>query len=858
MIPIKLAVRNFMCYRDNVPPLYFDGIHTACICGDNGNGKSALLDAMTWALWGRARAKSDDDLIYLDDKVREMEVEFDFTVGEQAYRIIRKRSKPKRRGSSGQTILEFQVATGDGFRSITGDSIQQTQQKIIDTLHMDYETFKNSAYLRQGHADEFTLKKATDRKQVLADILGLSFYDELEAQAKELAKQQETEKALAMSTIQEISDELAQKPVYEAEFEQAQSELSRLEKVISEQESRLNSLRQEKESLENKRLQLSELQEHIRNTERDLERWDDQIKQHHSRLKEYEELVAQRATIEEGYSRFAEAKKLSDEFDQKFRQSFTLTERKHRLEMTIAQAGEALISEHAVAQNKITELEASVQKLPRLKNELQQIQVQLHRLAEEEETLRGKRQGSQEIRTRVNYLESNKNQLEQEIKEIEEKLNLLLTQRGAKCPLCETELGPEGLKLIETKYEADKHHKSNSLESNQAELAHAKIELASLENEISQLEARLNKDRASAEGKASILSQEIAEAEEAGSKLNEARKRLAEIEEHLAKKDFAILEQEALGELESELAKLDYDAQQHEQVRQRLINLEQYEASKRKLEEADRLINQEKEFISRAKEAIQELSHSLEVNNQKGQALTIELNLLPQLINDLTQAETEHQTLVAQQKQAQEIMGNVKAKLQRCSELEIKKKEKERLLGQTSREEEIYRDLAQAFGKRGIQALLIETALPEIEVEANKLLGRMTDNRMHVKIETQRETKKGDVIETLDINISDELGMRNYEMFSGGEAFRINFAIRIALSKLLARRAGAPLPTLVIDEGFGTQDSSGIEKLKEAINSIQDDFEKILVITHVEELRDAFPTRIDVIKTAEGSTISMG
>jgi len=63
MIPIKLTVRNFMCYRDNVPPLLFDGIHTACICGDNGNGKSALIDAMTWALWGRTRAKSDDDLV---------------------------------------------------------------------------------------------------------------------------------------------------------------------------------------------------------------------------------------------------------------------------------------------------------------------------------------------------------------------------------------------------------------------------------------------------------------------------------------------------------------------------------------------------------------------------------------------------------------------------------------------------------------------------------------------------------------------------------------------------------------------------------------------------------------------------
>ncbi|MDI6814534.1 MAG: SMC family ATPase [Dehalococcoidales bacterium] len=855
MIPIKLVVRNFMCYRDNVPPLLFDGIHTACICGDNGNGKSALIDAMTWALWGRTRAKSDDDLIHLGQT--EMEVEFDFAVGEQPYRIIRKHAKPKRRGRSGRTILEFQIATGDGFRSITGNSVAQTQQKIIDVLHMDYPTFINSAFLLQGHADEFTIKRPVERKQVLADILGLSFYDELEGQAKDLAKEQETEKAQLERAIKDISDELGQKPAYEAEFEATQSELSHIQKVIKEQESRLNGLRQEKESLENKRLQLTQLEEHITEVERELERWDDQLRQRYSRIKEYEELIAQRSTIEEGYAQLTQTKKLCDVLDQKFRLVTALNERKHRLEINIMQSGEALITEHAVVQSQIKELEASSQKLPQLKNELQQIQVQLHHLAEQEETLHQKRQTSQELQTQVHYLESNNARLEQEIAEIQEKLNLLLTGSGAKCPLCETELGMEGLKLIERKYEAERHSKSDSLKSNQAELAHQKIELESALAEISQLEAKLNQDRALTQSKASVLSKEIAEAEEACNKLNEEGKRLAEIEQRLAKKDFATREQQALGELEGELAKLDYDSQQHEQVRLRLIDLEQYEAPKRKLEEADRLISQEKEAASRAEEAAQELRHSLEVDNQKRQELSEELNLLPQLIKDLTQAEAEYQALAGQQKQAEEMMWSVKAKLQRCSGLEIKKKEKERLLAQASKQEKIYKDLAQAFGKKGIQALLIEMALPEIETEANKLLGRMTDNRMHVKIETQRETKKGDVIETLDINISDELGTRNYEMFSGGEAFRINFAIRIALSKLLARRAGAPLPTLVIDEGFGTQDSIGIEKLKEAINSIQDDFDKILVITHIDELKDAFPTRIEVIKNAEGSTLEV-
>jgi len=153
---------------------------------------------------------------------------------------------------------------------------------------------------------------------------------------------------------------------------------------------------------------------------------------------------------------------------------------------------------------------------------------------------------------------------------------------------------------------------------------------------------------------------------------------------------------------------------------------------------------------------------------------------------------------------------------------------------------------------------LIENAIPEIEDEVNRLLNRMTDSRMHVRFETQREARSGDsTIETLDIRISDEVGTRDYELYSGGEAFRVNFAIRVALSKVLARRAGAQLQTLVIDEGFGTQDGQGRERLVEAINSIQDDFEKIIVITHIDELKDAFPVRIDVWKTAEGSQVAI-
>jgi len=99
--------------------------------------------------------------------------------------------------------------------------------------------------------------------------------------------------------------------------------------------------------------------------------------------------------------------------------------------------------------------------------------------------------------------------------------------------------------------------------------------------------------------------------------------------------------------------------------------------------------------------------------------------------------------------------------------------------------------------------------------------------------------------------------MREYEMFSGGEAFRINFAIRLALSEVLAQRAGARLQTLVIDEGFASQDEGGRQRLVEVINLVKEDFAKILVITHVESLKDAFPSRIEVEKGPRGSQVKI-
>lgn len=855
MIPVKLTLRNFMCYREDVPTLSFAGIHTACISGDNGNGKSALIDAMTWALWGKARAKSDTDLISQGQP--EMAVEFEFTVAGQNYRIIRKYARAKTRTGSGHPTLEFQIAADSGFHAISGNNVAQTQEKITTVLHMDYETFINSAFLRQGHADEFTNQPPSRRKEVLGNILGLSRYDELGDRAKQSVRKWESGAERLKQAIDDTVEQLAGKASYEAELQQKQDELTGVENSVNSQFIKLSGLKQQKESQENKQAQLTQIEKRIGEAQQGMDNWIVQIEQYKLKIKGYEDVLSRRQEIEDGYIRLIESRKTYEDMGQKLARLVKMNERHSRLEKVIDQAQNGLLTDQKVMQNNIDDLSIRAERLPQIRNELQQAEIQNEKQTDQEKILEEKRQVLQEIRTRITRTEAHCSRLRNEIKELNEKLSLLSAEDGAKCPLCEQSLGTEEHKRIEVKYKTERDEKSGALSLIQSELAGMQNEIARSEKETNQLERQLKQERAVIQGRLSVLGKNLSEAQEAEAGLAEARKSLAEIELRLAGREFAVNEQQALHALLEEIAGLNYDEAKHRETERQIVESAKWEELQRKLTEAEQSLATEKEAMARAETAAEQLKQSIEGELQQKRVLSNGLEQYSNLADEIKQTQSEYDHLNGELKKVQEAMGRVKEKLARCNELEVKKEEKTRQLQEALEQAKIYSELAEAFGKKGIQALLIETAVPDIELEADKLLSRMTDNRMHIKIETQRATKKGEISETLDINISDELGTRNYEMFSGGEAFRINFAIRIALSRLLAKRAGAPLPTLIIDEGFGTQDNTGVEKLKEVINSIQDDFEKILVITHIDELKDAFTSRIDIIKTPEGSTISV-
>jgi len=851
VIPIKLAMRNFMCYRDNVSPLHFDAIHLACLCGDNGNGKSALVDAITWALWGKTRAKSDDELIHLGQK--EMEVEFEFAAGANHYRVLRKRTK-SRPGHPGQVVLELQLATSEGFQSISGNSLGETQQRIIHILHMDYPTFVNSTFLRQGHADEFTIKPPGERKKVLANILGLSVYDELAEEAKNQAKQRQQRIKELDSAIKEMGREIERRGEYQAELSEVSKALGELAQQVSHWEGQVIALRDAKRGLEFKQEKRAELAQICEQEQRESNFWHSSVAEHKAKVGEYEQVLSSHSQVEQGYFKLEQMKKEAEELNLKLRALLSLTERKADLEKTIEKSKAELAAEQKVVQSKVNELEAKSQKKASLEGELAQLQTRLSEIGQQEKELEGSKQQAQELAFHIQQSKSAHTQLAQEIKELENKL-ALLRQGDVNCPLCETELGVEGRERIEQKYKLGLKSKLDSQAQNEVEVTQKGRGHRQLVEKNTQLELEINSKQVAWQRRTATLEKEIGEAQEAAEKLEKEKRHLAELVGKVTKEDFAQDMRIALFDVEQQLGRLAYVPQRHQQLQQLVASLEKYAGLWRILEEAERSLPVERVKLAEAKENLRRTQANLEGDEQKLIRLSSEVVALPELTDRLREVEQTYSLWQHQQAEGQRKLGAVQQKLDYCVYVERMKKAKAESLEQALREEEIYQELAEAFGRKGIQAFIIESALPEIEAEANSLLGRMTDNRMQVRIETQRESKKGEIIETLDINISDELGRRSYEMYSGGEAFRINLALRIALSKLLARRAGAPLPTLIIDEGFGTQDQSSLGKLVEAINSIGDDFEKVIVITHLEELKDAFPARIEVTKTTTGSQI---
>jgi len=361
--------------------------------------------------------------------------------------------------------------------------------------------------------------------------------------------------------------------------------------------------------------------------------------------------------------------------------------------------------------------------------------------------------------------------------------------------------------------------------------------------------------------KKELLERELRVIEAARGKIESLQNKYAHTEQQLQKvrmdlssRSITAVLDDKKRRIQQKLLEVGYNRAQHQEVRLALSKMKDVPQQYANLTNAALNVRHYEAELLTLKKRTSEVAEQQQAATEKLDQLRSEIAIRPSL-------ETERLGLRAQQTEAQRILDTHREQLGRlASMIEMGKKdleEMQRLKNENRdkiRDRDLYTHLVKAFGPEGIPAIIIEETLPELQDRANDLLSRLSDGRMSIRLETIKNMKSGGSKSTLDIIINDELAQaRPYETFSGGEAFRIDFALRIALSQLLADRAGVRIRTLVIDEGFGTQDQQGIQHMISAIETIRHDFEKIIIITHLDELKSAFPVRIEVRKEPDGS-----
>ncbi len=1006
MIPVQLILKNFLSYRDAT--LDFSGLHTACICGANGAGKSSLLEAITWAIWGESRAASEDDVIHSGSK--EVRVDFTFESNQQKYRVIRTRVR------NGTGALEFQIETPSGFRPLTGKGLRATQDVIQEHIKLDYDTFINSAYLRQGRADEFMLKRPTERKEILAELLKLNQYDELEEKAKESSRQFKIRGEELERSLDSIKTQLQQREITIAQTGELEAELNQLQQLQAFDNIQLQNLQVVQHQRQTKLEQLHFVRQQYQNLTQDCDR----LQQEHSAVKsQLSDLVAilhQEPEIKAGYGEYQSLQSQEEAFAAKFEQYSraqqsrqqlqqqltkeinqierqlqqaqaqleALQQQEREIQQTLTKSGEVeaglaqlvtarqrvthldelqmrvspLLQQRATLQSQLDRFQAGIvarleqlqatenqlqrasRRQPQLQQAVMDVAMQIEELEKKRVYLQRVQEKGHERRNFIERLQAHQRDYEKQIAELEQKLQMLQNP-NALCPLCERPL--------------DEHHWNRVVEKTDTELqdtqgqfwvVREQMAVSDREIQVLRQEYRDISQQLASYDKLREQRGQLAAQLEATSDVQQQLQQIAGEKQHLERSlqigDYAADKQTELLQLDQYLQQLNYNEKDHALARSEVerwrwaeIKFQQIkDASKRQAQLAARKpeliatiaqlqarIQDEQTDSDSAKEIaavelqIIEIGYSSEQHNnlrlalRQGQSWQLRYQQLlsaqqqyPQLQarlqelesaktarlterdtlkthietisqqleetgNPTTQIQALEQQLAIRRRQLDEKisqMGRLQQLAHQLETLQIQFIQQQQQLQSCKHQHRVHQELAQAFGKNGIQALMIENVLPQLEAETNILLSRLSANQLHVQFITQKAGRNGKstkknvkLIDTLDILIADARGTRAYETYSGGEAFRINFAIRLALAKLLAQRAGAALQLLIIDEGFGTQDAEGCDRLIASINAIASDFACILTVTHMPHLKEAFQARIEVNKNQQGSQLRL-
>lgn len=906
MIPVRVLVRNFLCYsemEDGTPIEFdFEGSRLWSITGDNGAGKSAIFDAITYALFGQHRGGAQDDARLIHKGALECEATFEFRLDERLYRV--RRTVSRRRRKAAQDPKTWQAAW---FDPDAGDwrPIQETERErglqrwVQNQLGFGYETFVASILLLQGQSDQLITARPKARFEILSGLLDLQPYERLETAA--LAHMRS-----ARTQVQNLDAQLAGLPAAVAEeMEEARSALRAGEEALQKAQASMA----QAEVLVNEATRYAQLQT-------DLAEASDALAQTEALLQDADRIRQE----------YQEWHRLSEALP---KLGAALTDLQEK-DIQAAQAEEAGAAAAAIDMEALERAKAAAEKeehqteqrasdlrvqhdelalaLPPLREILQQRSELSERaqaaaevgaahewearIAQLEDDLRGRqeeqRKADEELRQALEAVaqaEAAVGQAEQQLVARRE------AQDEAVCSRCGQPVDPEHIRreledaertvaLAQAPMEGAKQDRliagsdvtaaAERVETTSREIETARHGLAAsrrADEERQRAQARLDAVIGAAAQAPADLRAAVAERPLAG-----ATAAVDELDERTSVLRARI---QTAGEMERKARKGYRDAQQAYQ--DALRNREQLQADAQRLEEKAqgfsrqavvRLSGLNPEWCRRAlaqdEPFVRELStrrSALEGVDKQHRALEGALaergqleprvqelhrsveavrpgHRLPLGEADSRQREAQSHLSVSQSRR-----DEARETFRRLEETLERRQQIETEQTAANRRRALNARLADLFGRRGLQGYLMNAAIQGISDLANETLARISAGQLQLQIVRQASAggEEEIVIQTTDLASSDD--PLDVQFISGSQKFRTSVALAAGIGQYAGRGVGS-VRSLIIDEGFGSLDTQGRQEMIDELRNLSDLMDRVIVVSHQEDFQDRtlFPT----------------
>ena len=166
MINFKtIRYKNLLSSGNKFTEIELDKHQTTLILGENGAGKSTILDALCFALYGKGFRNLKKELLINSINQKELLVELEFSVGKKQYKVIRG-AKPNK----------FELYTSGVL--INQDATMRDYQEHLekDILKMSYRSFTQIAILGSANFTPFMQLKAAERRRLVEDLLDISIF----------------------------------------------------------------------------------------------------------------------------------------------------------------------------------------------------------------------------------------------------------------------------------------------------------------------------------------------------------------------------------------------------------------------------------------------------------------------------------------------------------------------------------------------------------------------------------------------------------------------------------------------------------------------------------------------------------